>query len=213
MKNIIYIHICCINHYKEVLTTLLTYINKSRLYDAVEEIRCCVLGDFDESLIQNKMKLWAWSKDISLYELFTINTIHKDCMNEEMNVLYLHTKGITNQKNKAVESWVDYMCYFNIIKHETCIELLKTNDTVGVNLQDKPNEQLHYAGNFWWANSRHIKKLSLCQNTHYNDPEFWLTRDRIGKHLSLWHSNWPHYFYVYPPENYINRPIRPYSIG
>jgi hypothetical protein len=213
MLNIIYIHICCINNYKEVLLKLLTYIKESGLYNDIEEIRCCVLGELDESIIKDKMKLWAYSDDISLYEQFTINTIHKDCITEEMNVLYLHTKGVTRLNNVCVESWVDYMCYFNIHHYKKCIELLKTNDTVGVNLQDKSGEQLHYAGNFWWSKSEYIKKLGICPIKNYNAPEFWLTRDKIGKYTSLWHSNCPHYVNVYPSEYYVNKPIIPYTFG
>jgi len=212
MKTIIYIHICCINNYKELVLEHLEKIKESGLYDVVDEIRFCVLGQIDETLIKDKIKLWAYSNDNSLYEKFTINTIRNDCMKEDMNVLYLHTKGVTKPNNKMVKSWVDYLCYFNIGQYKKCLELLETNDTVGVNLQDIHWQQLHYSGNFWWSKSQYIKKLGVCPNQHYNDPEFWLTKDRVGKYISLWHSNCPHYSAIYPPENYVNKPIHPYTL-
>lgn len=209
----IYIHVCCLNNYRDVFRHLIDCIKESGLYEIINEIRCCVLGDYDVSLFNDiKIKIIAISSDISLYEAFTINNLHNQCLLSDSNckVLYLHTKGITKPDNLNIKTWIQYMCYFNIYQFKKCLELLDSNDTVGVNLQDKPNEECHYAGNFWWSTSSYLKNLQKCQNVNYNDPEFWLTKNKIGKYASLWHSHCFHYSELYPKENYENKPFEIY---
>ena len=205
-------HICCINNYENIFYKLINIIKDSGLYDIVNEIRCHTLGYCNPELWNDpKIKLRASSTDISLYESFTINQLREDAIGEDFYCLYLHTKGVTRVGNIFVESWVNYMCYFDIYKYKICIDLLDTNDTVGVNLQDKAGEECHYAGNFWWSKSNYIRKLEICSNVNYNDPEFWLTKNKNGKYTSLWHSHCPHYQYTYPTEIYIDKPIIPYT--
>jgi hypothetical protein len=204
---VVYIHVCCLFNYVEVFRSLIQCIHQSGLYDAVDEIRCCVLGHVDVGVFQTlmqahpKIKIHASSPDVSLHEVFTINTLHEDCKHESMNVLYLHTKGITKSANVNVKCWVQYMCFFLIDKYKECFELLKVHDTVGVNLHDDP--VLHYSGNFWWATSAHIKNLSPCSRSSYYSPEFWLTEKRIGKHHCMWESNVDHYHQPYALHLYI----------
>lgn len=209
--NVIYIHVCCINNYEEVFRYLLNSIKECGLYNNINEIRCCILGQFNDSLFDDeKIIIRATSNDISLYERYTINIIHSDCKNENMNVLYLHTKGVTRQNNIFVKSWVNYLVYFNIYHHKLCLELLESNDTVGVNLQNEP--KLHYSGNFWWSKSSYINKLTRCIDYSYNAPEFWLTEHRFGKYMTLWNSNCNHYINEYSKENYENKEISPYTV-
>uniref|UniRef100_A0A6C0EQD6 Uncharacterized protein n=1 Tax=viral metagenome TaxID=1070528 RepID=A0A6C0EQD6_9ZZZZ len=207
MNNYIYIHICCINNYKEIFEDLIKVIKDSKLYDIVTEIRCCVLGECDNSIFNDKIILRMSSNDLSLYEIFTINIIQEDSKNEDFNVLYLHTKGVTKPNNMFIKSWVDYMCYFNIYNYIKCLELLEYNDTVGVNLQDFI--RFHYGGNFWWSKSSYINKLNKCINYCYNAPEFWLTENKNGKYVSLWNSNCLHYEENYPKELYESKLITP----
>jgi len=200
--NIIYIHVCCINNYREIFRFLMHCIKESGLYENVQEIRCCILGNYDETLfVDEKIRILAVSPDISLYEVFTINRIHEDCKTEDMNVLYLHTKGVTKPNNICVVQWLQYLCYFNIYRYKNCIEMLYENDTVGVNLNREGI--VHYSGNFWWATSTYIRTLEPCQNTSYNSPEFWLTEKNTGTYYCLWNSNVNHYHTLYPSELYI----------
>lgn len=211
LASYIYIHVCCINNYKDVFTYLINYIKKSGLYDEVKEIRCCILGEYDESIfIDKKITIHAVSNDINLYEVFTINRLYEDCKKEQFNVLYLHTKGVSKPTNVFVKSWVDYMCYFNINHYKKCIELLEENDSVGVNLKDEG--VCHYAGNFWWSKSEYINKLDECKYTCYNSPEFWLTEQKIGKYIGLWYTNCPFYSEHYYKDQYENKEIIPYRI-
>ena len=208
----IYIHLASINNYKDVFNNLLVYIKKSGLYDIVSEIRCCTLGEYDINIFSDpKIILRFSSQDLSLYESITINKLLEDSKKEDFYCLYLHTKGVTKPGHIFVESWVEYMCHFNINCYAQCIDLLKTCDTVGVNLQDRENEKCHYPGNFWWSKSKYIKKKSVCTNDYYYNPEFWLTKDKNGKYTSLWHSNCGHYGELYEKEKYVGKPITPYT--
>jgi hypothetical protein len=195
---------------------LIFCIKDSGLYDIIDEIRCCILGDdYDETLFIDdpKIKIRAASRNLMNFEVFTINALYDDAQKEDFRVLYLHTKGVKHDpSNMCVKTWVDYLCYFNIYQHKKCIELLNDYDTSGANLQDKPTEKCHYSGNFWWTKSSYLRKLDRLSTNTYHSPEFWLTEKKGGRFVSLWHSNCPHYCEPYPKEKYENRPIVPYTV-
>lgn len=214
MNTYIYIHVCCINNYKEIFNNIITKIKESGLYDVVGEIRCGILGEYDETIFQDpKIVIRDSSLDLKLYECFTVNLIHEDSKQEDFNVLYMHTKGVTHQDSKPVKDWVNYLCYFNIYQYKMCIDFLKENDTVGVNLQDRPGELCHYAGNFWWSKSNYIQKLDCCINKSYNSSEYWLTENKQGIYVGLWHSKCPHYNEEYPESLYVDKPFTHYFMG
>lgn len=205
MKNYIYIHVCCINNWKEIFNKLVADIKKSGLYDNIDEIRCVFLtrNSKDADYIKDpKIKIKVLS-DYGLYEVPTINMIHQDAQKEDFNVLYIHTKGVSvrNQNNPFVKDWVEYLIYFNIYLFQTCIDKLSMFDAVGVNLQNEPT--LHFSGNFWWSKSEHIKKLNPCEAAYWS-PEFWIAYRKKGKYLSLWNSNINHYVTRYPSYEYID---------
>lgn len=203
MDNYIYFHICCINNWKEIVSSLLEKIKSSGLYDNIKEIRCGVLGICDDSEIFNdpKIKIIGQSDNIDIKENFTINKLYEDSKNELFNVLYIHSKGVRHNNNINIIDWVNYMSHFNINCYKYCIELLNNYDTVGVNLQDNPS--LHYSGNFWWSKSTYIRKLENCND----DPEMWLTEKKIGKYVSLWKTEINHYLERYLPDSYMNKSV------
>lgn len=211
MHNYIYIHVCCINNWSDVFSSLLYKIKDSGLYENITEIRCGILGDEDNiELFKNlfndsKIIILYTSNNLNLYETCTINAIYEQSnVEEEFNVLYIHTKGVRhNNTNPCVIDWINYLCYFNIYQFEQCIDLLEQYDCIGVNLQKEP--VYHYSGNFWWAKSEYIKKLNKCIYTSYNAPEFWLTETNIGKYISLHNSNINHYNERYSEDKYLNK--------
>ena len=208
-KTYIYIHVCCINNWKEVFDTLITDIKKSGLYNKIHEIRCNVLTENNNNLAwfnDSKIKIIGSSSNLNSYETSTLLLLHEHSLLEDFNVLYLHTKGIKhNNTNINVTDWVKYLSYFNIYKHDICLNQLCIFDAVGVNLQYE--SRLHYAGNFWWSKSQYIKKISLPIQIEYNSPEFWLTKSKIGNYLSLWNSNINHYEERYTEDNYVDKNI------
>ena len=212
----IYFHICCINNWKTIVSNLLFKIKNSGLYNIVKEIRCVILGDYDGSLNDPKIKIIFQSPDISLYEKVTINLLYNDAIKEEFKVLYIHSKGVNHFNRiskKNVYDWSEYMCYFNMYHFNTCLNELNSCDAIGVNLQIKLHEYpLHYSGNFWWSKSSHICKLKLIQDNYYNSPEFWITSIK-GKYKSLWNSDTHHYNDSYPPHMYENKNIKIHTMS
>ena len=214
-KIIVYIHVACLNNYEEIFNNLIKFIKESDLYDAVDEIRCGVLGIQSEKFKNiinehTKLKIVLEGEDLKLYESFTLNKMIEDSKIENSYILYLHTKGCTKPNNNNVKSWVDYLCYFNITKWKLCLKYLSDNDMVGVNLQGPPTHPLHYAGNFWWSKSDYVKCKEKIIQISYYDPEFHFANDESGKFISLWHSHCQHYYTTYPKKCYENKEIKPY---
>lgn len=212
-------HICCASNWISVFENLMWKIRDSGLYEYVDKIRCCILGDYSEHSYlfhDPKMEILSHHPDIRLFEPFTLNRLYIDAYTdpEPFHVFYLHTKGIRHGgTNPNVIDWINYLCYFNIYHFRTCVKYLKSGfDTVGVDMieanashyANKP--VLHYSGNFWWATSEHIKKNGPCIYRIYQSPEFWITEKRIGRHACLWIANIEnHYKEAYPREKYENK--------
>jgi len=203
MKVVVYLHVCCIHNWEAVLTKLLTDIKTSGLYDKVDKIRCAILTQhgISDTLFQDpKIELISVQRNLNLYEIATLHPLFDHAQKEDFYVLYLHTKGVRhNNQNPCINDWVDYLAYFNIEQHETCLQGLETHDVVGVNLQHEPCT--HYSGNFWWSKASYLRTLQKCVYTCYNSPEFWVTSGN-GKFLNLASSGVNHYNERYPPSVY-----------
>ena len=209
MNIYIYIHVCCINNWKDVFLKLYNAIKTSGMYDIIKGIKCNVLtNNYDALFFANldKIEVIGIHNNLNLYETPTINLLHEHALREDFYVLYIHTKGIkSNGSNQNITDWVKYLTYFNIHKYDVCIKSLSEYDTVGVNLYIGNMYPTHYSGNFWWSKSDYIKKIHKCVYMHYNSPEFWLTETNIGKYLSLWNSNINHYETPYAEDNYSDK--------
>lgn len=188
----------------QVVETFLSQIKSSGLYEKIDKIKCVLLtttGVPDDIFRDKKIELLGVYADLQLYEQATLHHLYEHALTEDFYVLYLHSKGVKhNQQNPYIQDWVDVLSYFNIQKHETCIQHLEEYDAVGINLSSEPCT--HYSGNFWWSKSSHIRTLQKCTYTCYNSPEFWIT-SMPGKFFSLWTSGVNHYKERYPPSLYI----------
>lgn len=95
----------------------------------------------------------------------------------DAKILYMHTKGVSRPSPEATD-WRHMMEYFCIEKWEECVDLLDEHDAVGCNFMDECDYGFypHFSGNFWWATSRHIRRL----DSSYLDAdlrvmrEFWI---------------------------------------
>lgn len=202
----IYLHICCINNWKEIVANLYNTIKETGLLDKVAAIKCNVLTkdptDVDYFKKWDKIEIIGIQDDLELYETPTINLLHEHALKEDFYVLYLHTKGVKHNGGLIyVIDWVNYLIHFNIRKHETCIASLSEYDTVGVNLH-RGHGNTHYSGNFWWSTSKYIRTLAKCVYSDYISPELWLTVENKGSYLSLWDSNTNHYAERYEAHQY-----------
>ena len=213
MKNVIFLHIAKMGEYQEVFDEIINKIIESKLNQNVEKIFLSVVGNgFDLILPKINNIIIYQSDNIKLGELHTLNKLIDFCkFNENYNVLYLHSKGVS-KGNECINDWREYMIYFNIEKWEECIKILKEYDACGVDLRSKP--ALHYSGNFWWATSNHINTLSKISDVHIPIPplndghkvEFWITSQN-KKHFSIWDCGidvYERHLYRYEKNKYNN---------
>lgn len=162
-------------------------------------INCEMFCDFLEKQYEDS-DLKNFNKNPSnnfLTESITLHKLWKESKesSEDYPVLYFHAKGVTSQSRHLNENDVDFG-YNNLVNyfywrkfldwsmlenHEQCLKLLSDSkvDVVGTNYSSWPTH--HFSGNYWWAKSKHIKKL--------RDPN----------DLALWHKfrtekDFPWYF-------------------
>lgn len=216
---LIYFHIATIGNYQEIVDEMFKVLIDSKLALQAKKINLCIVGTETVNYPKLENITVNQSDDINFGEFYTLNKIKDFSDNVEINhkILYIHTKGLTTPKNECIIDWRKYMSYFNITKFNDSINALNENDTCGVDLVNEPTE--HYSGNFWWANSFFIKKLSLIDEiskpdskailTIRHNAEFWLFMIN-GRHMSLHNSNinvYERHLHRYEEKNYINEKI------
>lgn len=217
MKTKIYMHIATMGHFNQIVNKMLDKINSSGLYDKADEINLNVCGDGSLLDIKKmpKYNITNETQDIEKCEFPTLDKIWEDCQIENSKVLYIHTKGASEPQNvpeQRYRNWIKNLHYFNIEKWEDNIKNLETYDTSGINYEKNPmenqnlilqksvalikksgqytNASHHYKGNFWWANSCHIKKLKKPSDLVLNDEylqvrwiaEFWIGGNNPNAH-------------------------------
>lgn len=223
--NRIYINIAVMGMVNEVLSNLLNRIKESNLYDNCNQINLIVNGDINllnVDLSDSKYKIWNKYKDTSLHEFPTLDLIWKHSQDEDFNVLYIHTKGVS-RNHSYINDWTNYLSHFTINKWKDRVNELIENDCTGVDLKGNPDDikshpmywgygkaPKHYSGNFWWSKSSHIKKLlnpmSWVPDTNWTRwrmmNEMWVCQLPESKYYNAYISNVDHYQSPYPKELY-----------
>jgi hypothetical protein len=157
----------------------------SGLYDATEKINVTILGDSVQEKAINDYIFSRYSKyqvrfissDLTLYEWPTLKFIYDDAKESENDVWYIHTKGASNCRPDVpawiqhnIRSWRGVMSYWVINQHKECKKRLTLFDAVGpLIVKDPP----YFAGNFWWASARYIRRLKKPEGTR-NEAEGWI---------------------------------------
>jgi hypothetical protein len=184
-----FIHIMAVNDYQDIVNSFVKDIMNSGLYDKCKEIQLGVLGEFDEnyfSSLPEKFKVKYKSNNVLEYEFPTLNLLYQKCLLEDCKVFYIHTKGVSVEEKGYRERcnlWREYMKYFIIEKYIYCVKYLEEYDAVGCELECWPTN-CHFAGNFWWSKSEHIKKLSPISSLRKHNrirAERWLLRRNRNK--------------------------------
>jgi hypothetical protein len=215
MKN----NVCCFIHSTyleiwktEILERIVNYLKDTNFIEICDFIYINNIGEtINEDYfnkISEKIIITNYSKSTDLFENFTLKQIHFfSKLNPNYKILYLHTKGVSHPKNHIFISnildWVDFMLYSLVYNHLSCIELLETYDTVGVAYRDAIENPQHYSGNFWWANSTYINKLSILQLNTKHDAEWWILQ-KNPLFLNLYTSKKGHYENSFKPYEYID---------
>lgn len=224
-KAVVYIHSAVIGRISERLGYYISLFKNSGLYEYVENIYICYVGDsasFPLHVItsadpDSKISVKQVSTNLESYELPTQCEMYKfSCSHPNYNVLYIHTKGIHGEVNPCIEDWVTYMAHFNIVKWRDCIAALQTSRSCGVDLRDFP--VLHYSGNFWWGRADHISSLptplDFADLGRYPNPigsarhnqEFWICyASKREEHCGLWETDincYERHLHRYEPQRY-----------
>lgn len=153
--------------------------------------------------------------DISLFEFPTLEMLHEFSKNNpNYYVLYIHTKGVTNEKSLAIADWRACMLHYNVTLWRDCVQKLTQGfDTCGINIMKTPHP--HYQGNFWWAKASYVRTLFPVRDTPVipNDTlnfgerhkcEMWLLQNK-GRAACLYHHNINPYLKRNPSSNWKKR--------
>ena len=207
IKNItpiyIFIHLCNYgDNWKTIISNQISQIIKSGLYSNCEHIfygcSCDNCEDELKIFLKNYKKISKLpSQPNYVHENMTINHLLRFSkqQNDNVHILYLHSKGITGRSNHQ-NYWRDYMMNYNVSMWEICVNLLNNHyNTAGVNyrklfITDIP----YYAGNFWWGRSDYIKKLDYIDENNLKNrymAEFKiLEKKEKNKHINLSNEFW-----------------------
>lgn len=98
-------------------------------------------------------------RDVSsnIYEGQTLKILYDRCCEADIDVLYIHTKGVVSA-SASVSNWREILNHYCITEWPNCIKQLETADVVGIKDITSSNDII--SGNFWWSKSSHIVKLS-----------------------------------------------------
>ena len=173
-------HIYADGNWKEPTMEHLKALKDSGLYDELNEISIGIVGSLinintvAEYLTRfDKVHIKTFQSEG--WEQVTQRLI-KDISHLDGKVLYAHTKGAWNN-TEVNPNWRREMTKYNVTEWRTCIEDLNTFDCVGIHWMypvNLPDGTPFFAGNFWWANLYHIRKLDYPKLNHRYQAEEWL---------------------------------------
>jgi hypothetical protein len=171
----------------EMLISLIKTIQSNGLLDVLDFLFVSNIGaPLDERKIcgmHPKIRVQNYSSDLSLFENVTLKTMHAfSKINPDHRLLYLHTKGVSHEKNsadiKGILSWNRYALCCVVEQYNACLQLLSVYDTIGCQFTNDYENPPHYSGNFWWATSKYISSLPVDVLKQKYDAEFWLMRNK-----------------------------------
>lgn len=185
MIGIVY-HLFVTGNWNEIVKEQFEKLNNVGLYDKTNIIWVTVnLNGHSENSVKNLLKKYNKIQ----YEFYNENTFEYPGIkkvkelgdNNDMKILYFHSKGVSNhyikysdndistEKINNIRSWRYCLEYFVLEKWKEAVELLNNNDAVGAT-----NINGWYWGNFWWVTSNHIKKCRPVEKWGRWGYEAWL---------------------------------------
>ena len=160
-----------------------------------------------------------YSRSTSRFELQlmhrVVHVLAHDYPSVDIQVLYLHTKGVSYISDKpSIRDWRKMMTYFMVTRHRTCEHLLASGvvDTIGVNFQYMLFP--HYWGNFYWASASYLTTLPvIAHGSSKYYAENWLLSNPRARPYCLHHQakHFPdtvnYTENLYPPSFYVRDKI------
>lgn len=202
MKNVMFIHAGNLlvdkngvdnkDRCQNILNEISNYIIDSEIYNDLDFISLELLGDPNINFNVPKAIINYNGSDFMQWEFPTLRKIIEySKLNPEDNILYIHTKGSSNNIQVPEFKWIEdvrnYHLYFNITKYKDSLEYLKEYDCCGVELIEDPVK--HYSQNFWWAKASHINTLANPETMkpvfdYRHNCEFWVCSNPHSKYKS-----------------------------
>ena len=206
-------------HKTEILEYLVNYLNNLGIINKLDFLFINNIGiNIDEDYfkkINDKIIVVNYSNDNNLFENCTLKQLYSfSKLNTDYKILYLHTKGVSYEKNhhfyKGIISWINYMLYCLVDNLDSCLNILKHKEVVGCNYRVEGGNPIHFSGNFWWATSKYLNKLSIVGLNNKYDAEFWL----FCKNPSYFNAHFIKHMYenVYPLTYYKNTVLNNFKI-
>jgi hypothetical protein len=197
-KIAVFYHLYQFGDWKSFFLDQTNILLNSGLVDACEFVHVGINGK--EIPKQNKKFRYVLNPEPWTEETPTLLALRDFCaLNTDYMVLYMHTKGITQQMN-STHDWRKIMEYFCVEKWEDCLKKLDEHDAVGCLYMDHCYYGFfpHFSGNFWWANSRYINTLdsSLLSGGIRQNREFWIGSGN-GSLYSFHDTGLNHYVHEY----------------
>jgi hypothetical protein len=186
---------------------------KSGLYEAADKIYVTVnLAEESRENFESFMKDYRVSTieytEQNTAEYLGIKKVKEAADSfDNARILYLHTKGVSNQYSDSVskeistlkihniQAWKEFLEYYVIDKWRETVEKLDEYDTAGASCVSG-----WYWGNFWWAKSEHLRKCREVDIWGRWDYEAWLNSYVEGPKNFQWYnfSFNPYLSEVYP---------------
>ena len=224
---LVFIHVCPSGRWRDILLDMMIDVREAGLLD-VALMKMGVVGDFKsvqdfaKKLKGFEFELLHLSDNPQHWELPSVNYIReysRSCAaaGDEKYVLYMHTKGVHDHGDFAAKwQWRKIMQAAVVTHHQRCIQLLDAGyDAVGINAVNmfmeghertmKVNKEhaWHYSGNFWWASTAHIARLSQLSLDHKIDEferckaeNFVLSAIPNMCAVVLWQNIYPHIYWT-----------------
>ena len=170
----IYYHIYAIEGVDEIIDEQLSLIETHFKFPFILNVGISIANEnystskiIDRFYTYNKPNYRIRDVRIKGHEFTTLELIEKDkeIFGDTDFILYLHTKGASKRGSEEysnIESWRQFMNYFNIEKCEDVFRILNKTEynTYGV-LFGKAGPWMLYSGNFWWVKPSYAKTINL----------------------------------------------------
>ena len=197
MKKVLYYHIF-LNDYgtwSHIFMEQFKLLEDVGLLHQFDEVKVSVITN-DEDKLKSFVRLISTFRKVELdvymnspdAENVMSQRMWRDSQNEDYQMLYLHSKGITATDNhlkngdaqvfKNYYYWRHFLNWGVIEKWKDCVLALSSHDLAGVNYFDKPS--MHFSGNFWWGNSSYVRTLpdpstiEWWRELQQNSDDSWL---------------------------------------
>lgn len=186
-------HVYCDKGWRELAGEQVARLKDSGLYDATTRLYIsCITADKSvpsqllDIIGRDKAELISVESDPKKYEYPALEFLRAKCVEEDCLIYYFHTKGISyravgntdrrfNAFKRNIESWRRMMEYFLFYKWQVAVNALSSGyDVYGCyRLPPPPKAYYLYAGNFWWARSEYIRRLTPFTEERKNNDRFF----------------------------------------